>query len=98
MNRKRLTDFRGAAKELFGIAYATRPGNLYGCEYKGVAGKPIRKVMKTKGEQNGVERGDDEPKPQKTRRTRGNMAQGIADLRITEGLFTERRNSGLNGT
>src|SRR5260370_34482698 len=28
----------------------TPPGDLYGCETKGVAGKAIRKNMKTKGE------------------------------------------------
>src|SRR5258706_12085198 len=27
-----------------------RPGNLYGCEYKGGAGERVCKVMKTKGE------------------------------------------------
>ena len=36
------------------------PGDLYGCETKGVAQKGIRKSMKTKGEQNWVRHGGTE--------------------------------------
>jgi hypothetical protein len=36
-----------------GTAYPTPPSNADGCENKGVAGKAIRKTMKTKGGQNG---------------------------------------------
>ena len=36
---------------MFGrAATPTPPGVLYGCEYKGDAGKGIRKVVKTKGQ------------------------------------------------
>ena len=34
-----------------GWLYPHPPGDLYGCENKGVARKGIRKMMKTKGEQ-----------------------------------------------
>jgi hypothetical protein len=70
---------------------------LYECEYKGVAGKAIRKVMKTKGEQSGVGWSDAEANSDAMGLTCGNMGQGIMEVKITEGLSIERRNPALSG-
>ncbi len=39
-------------KAQFGKGYPTPPGDLHGCETKGIAGKGICKYVKTNGEQN----------------------------------------------
>src|SRR5437868_1550058 len=54
----------------------TPPGNLYRCESKGVAGKAIRKTMKTKGAQNAMVVRDAKSRANSEGLTCGNMWQG----------------------
>lgn len=56
----------------------------------------IRKVMKTKGEQNAVVLNDWESMARQGGLTCGNMGQSTTPLYITKGLSIEGRNSGLN--
>src|SRR6267154_2440544 len=75
----------------------TPPGNLHRCESKGVAGKAIRKTMKTKGAQNAMVVRDAKSRASSEGLTCGNMGQGIMALYITKGLSIEWRKSGLDG-
>src|SRR6266403_3838743 len=75
----------------------TPPGNLYRCESKGVAGKAIRKTMKTKGAQNAVVGRDAKSRASSEGLTCGNMGQGTTAVYITKGLSIEWRKSRLNG-
>src|SRR6266436_1397411 len=73
------------------------PGNLYRCESKGVAGKAIRKTMKTKGTQNAMVVRDAKSRAHSEGLTCGNMGQGTTAVYITKGLSIEWQKSGLDG-
>src|SRR6267378_4921035 len=75
----------------------TPPGNLYKGESKGVAGKAIRKTMKTKGAQNAMVVRDAKSRANSEGLTCGNMGQGTTALYVTKGLSIEWRKSGLDG-
>jgi hypothetical protein len=73
------------------------PGNLHRCESKGVAGKAIRKTMKTKGAQNAMVVREAKSRANSEGLTCGNMGQGTTAVYITKGLSIEWRKSGLDG-
>jgi len=81
----------------FSLLHPHTPGNLYRCESKGVAGKAIRKTMKTKGAQNAMVVTDAKSSANSEGLTCGNMGQGTTGLYITKGLSIEWRKSGLDG-